>query len=585
MNPMNRALLVGINEYPTPHPKLKGCVNDVEDMADYLVQSMNYSYEAITPLYDGRATKKRITDELRSMIASSVRGDHLLFYFSGHGAQILSFDFNEPDGVDEVICPVDFDWGNLPSSALTDNELGSIISMVPAGVALTLIIDACHSGDLARGLGDPSRAPRFLPPPPDIARRMKGKARKRILADKSIDGTQFSLVSACESAQVAADTSFDGRANGAFSYFWMKRLKAGKGKTLGELLAEVAADLKSFNMTPTYEGSPMLRESTFLISPPPSTRALVASTQVIRSRDAVVFEEKWQAPVLGMNIGVQVQILGSSDGFIFNLTCMVGIPLTWSFRIGGDTTQQVDLGYGIRLVLAINGWAEANQAVNFNLAISVAPPFFLPAITIVNQPITIPLSVEHRAIQPPLASAADFLALVQYATANPRLPKASPRSAPKPVRSREEGAIFTYNTFEIPFVGGLFGMSYNLRFGDMQSADYHISWGNGKLRREPTVRLDPPGSGNVYFTPEFWLDEDETRCNFIIHFGVTALWRGTAYITVNYTNGDILSPPIVKSIGGNASSRMMDRDPAEYMQELGEELAMENPEGGGSIRA
>jgi hypothetical protein len=51
---MNRALLVGINSYPGA--PLNGCVNDVTDMANFLVDNCNFTMSDIRLLTDARAT-------------------------------------------------------------------------------------------------------------------------------------------------------------------------------------------------------------------------------------------------------------------------------------------------------------------------------------------------------------------------------------------------------------------------------------------------------------------------------------------------------------------------------------------------
>ncbi|MFH1476981.1 MAG: caspase family protein [Verrucomicrobiota bacterium] len=51
---MNRALLVGINAYPDA--PLRGCVNDVTDMANFLVARRGFAQADIRLLSDRRAT-------------------------------------------------------------------------------------------------------------------------------------------------------------------------------------------------------------------------------------------------------------------------------------------------------------------------------------------------------------------------------------------------------------------------------------------------------------------------------------------------------------------------------------------------
>src|SRR6516162_11950800 len=106
---MNRAFLVGINKYPSQ--PLKGCVNDVVDMANFLVSKCNFAMEDIRLLVDERATKAAIIERLDWLLKGLKSGDRILFHYSGHGVQLPARNIQgEVDSLDEAICPVDFDW-------------------------------------------------------------------------------------------------------------------------------------------------------------------------------------------------------------------------------------------------------------------------------------------------------------------------------------------------------------------------------------------------------------------------------------------------------------------------------------------
>jgi hypothetical protein len=62
-------------------------------------------------LSDKRATKKAILEGLKALIAKGGTGDTLVFHYSGHGSQVRCTEGDElADGLDEIICPWDFDW-------------------------------------------------------------------------------------------------------------------------------------------------------------------------------------------------------------------------------------------------------------------------------------------------------------------------------------------------------------------------------------------------------------------------------------------------------------------------------------------
>src|SRR5258708_24167619 len=126
---MNRALLVGINKYPGAG--LDGCINDVEDMAQFLVKKHLLKEQEIRLLTDARATKSAIVERLHWLVKGGKRGDRLLFHYSGHGAKAPTRNpEGELDGKDEVICPVDFDWTD--HHMIRDKEFDKLYSVVPA---------------------------------------------------------------------------------------------------------------------------------------------------------------------------------------------------------------------------------------------------------------------------------------------------------------------------------------------------------------------------------------------------------------------------------------------------------------------
>lgn len=97
-----KALLVGINAYPGA--PLNGCVNDVEDIAQFLVIQHGFKEENIRMLVDGRATTSAILERLE-WLAATKEGGKAYFHYSGHGAQIPSRNGDgEVDNQLEVIC-------------------------------------------------------------------------------------------------------------------------------------------------------------------------------------------------------------------------------------------------------------------------------------------------------------------------------------------------------------------------------------------------------------------------------------------------------------------------------------------------
>ena len=268
---MKKAVLVGINIYPDPDNELKGCINDITDMADFITKKKSFKMPDVRLLTDDRATKENITDRLKWLVTGAKSGDQLLFHYSGHGAQMVTrAKTGEPDKLDEVICPYDFDWTD--ETALRDKEFAKIFSKIPKGVQFIWISDSCHSADLSRGIKKPGMAifkARTMIPPPDIAWRNRSidatPLKLRELA-KTAKMRNLALISGCKSEQESADAVFNKRANGALTYFLLKSLTATSGKKdkLNTLVANINKSLKNAG----YEQEPQVEGSKELIAKP-----------------------------------------------------------------------------------------------------------------------------------------------------------------------------------------------------------------------------------------------------------------------------------------------------------------------------
>jgi hypothetical protein len=214
---MKKAVLVGINEYSSA--PLNGCVNDVNDMAEFLVSKCKYSEENIRLLTDDRATKARILERLEWLVAGAKAGDNLFFQYSGHGTQIVSRNKKEEiDGKDEVICCVNFDWDH-PSTYITDNEFMKIFNKCAnVGAKLWWISDSCHSGTLNRDALLGRLVPRMYPMHNDFSWRNRGAEKlNKTVKTKTSTTPNGIFISGCKDNQTSADAYFKGRYNGAFT--------------------------------------------------------------------------------------------------------------------------------------------------------------------------------------------------------------------------------------------------------------------------------------------------------------------------------------------------------------------------------
>ncbi len=165
--PLMRALLVGIADYPDAASRLEGPVNDVFSVSAAL-QELGFPADSIRVVLNERATTAGIRERLKWLLADAKPGDELFFFYAGHGAQIPGYGRDaEVDRVDECLVPYDFDWS--AGRAITDDEFCELYSQLPYEARFTAMLDCCHAGGMTRGGGVKTRG---LTPPDDIRHRM-----------------------------------------------------------------------------------------------------------------------------------------------------------------------------------------------------------------------------------------------------------------------------------------------------------------------------------------------------------------------------------------------------------------------------
>lgn len=280
-----RALLVGINDY-RGISDLRGCINDVTNMRDVLRNYLGFTNTEIRVATDARATKAGILSRLDWLVKGAKAGDFLVFHYSGHGSQIRDRDGDElEDGMDELICPQDFDWDG---TYITDDDLHERFSALPKGVLLEVFLDSCHSGtglrdvdfgrpaDLGPATATPASVPRYLPPPVDILCRHEGE-EDELKQIKLFDGLRDAkeavhhiLWAGCRSDQTSADAFIDNTYNGAFTYYFCYHMRRSNGQlSRKELLTRIRASLRhgGYSQVPQLETEATVRAARALTAP------------------------------------------------------------------------------------------------------------------------------------------------------------------------------------------------------------------------------------------------------------------------------------------------------------------------------
>ena len=267
----NKALLVGINKYPDPRNELRGCVNDILDMEHFITDTNKvYPKQNIKKLTNKDATKKGILTHLKWLIEGSEAGDQLLFHYSGHGAQAPTlFTSLEKDGLDEIICPYDFDGTNKTS--LRDKEFAQLFAGIPKGVHFVWISDSCHAEDLSRDPVITDETNKVKDTAYKHYRYFTGLTHFEKREDELNEQTGITigkiapiisplngaLLSACQSHELSADAYINNRFNGAFTHYLIENLnKYSETKNMKAIIELVNKDLakNGYDQSPQSEG-------------------------------------------------------------------------------------------------------------------------------------------------------------------------------------------------------------------------------------------------------------------------------------------------------------------------------------------
>ena len=199
-----RALLFGINKYGGGND-LQGCINDIEDVKAKL--NKEFPDFEIIMYKNSQVTGKIFFNTIKEALLVMRSGDVLYIHYSGHGTQIPSSQ--EANGYHEALYLFD--------GAFIDDQIQTLQSMTPEGAKVIAKFDSCFSGDLLREcMGNPRYIKNKFYPLPGV------KIRKNVVnkfAKSTKDILKWVVFSGCSEEQTSADAYFNGRYNGAFTYF------------------------------------------------------------------------------------------------------------------------------------------------------------------------------------------------------------------------------------------------------------------------------------------------------------------------------------------------------------------------------
>ena len=230
---MKRALLVGINYIGTQN-ELRGCINDINNVASYLQTTRSYPSGSCIVLSDvapRKPTRANILAAFNELLQGVRAGDELWFHYSGHGSLQRDYNGDEESGSDSCICPLDYNRVGLITDDVVRSELAA---RVPAGARLYIVLDMCHSGtgcDLRHKFDDTSYLVNEAASLPQTYEPTAWALRQTSYEFKRYAKTagEVFCISGCQDTQTSADAYLGGQAAGALTHSLLQSLKANPG--------------------------------------------------------------------------------------------------------------------------------------------------------------------------------------------------------------------------------------------------------------------------------------------------------------------------------------------------------------------
>jgi len=220
-----------------------------------LIENYGFSEDNILMLTEDQdddsklPTAENIRNGFTWLLDGASGGDFLFFAYSGHGSQLPDKTGNEPDGKNEILCPLDLqdDWY---ANSISDDYLNDVFfNQLPDGVRCLLVYDCCHSGSMTdlsctRDLTPPGddcdvgdQGGRFLQPPDDITAAIdecretaqsNGCLKRGVTRDlDGFSGKRLWTISGCQDNQTSADATIGGLRQGAMTWALLEALTEG----------------------------------------------------------------------------------------------------------------------------------------------------------------------------------------------------------------------------------------------------------------------------------------------------------------------------------------------------------------------
>lgn len=295
------ALLVGINDYPSPVRRLNGCINDVYLQRELLIYRFGFNPNNIMVLTDDsnlKPTRDNILQAFQSHLIDQARpGDVVVFHYSGHGSRVIDPNPLAPQpeySYNGTLVPYDGaaiaeQENKLIVPDITGRTLFLLMESIKTDY-LTVVLDSCYAGASTRGnatvRADSSRLSRSNAQL--VASDAEFELQKRLLANLGWSEDEFQqrrrqgiargvALGSASRNQEALDAAFEGFHAGAFTYLltrylWQLTREEAAVNTATNLKrsTEITARASSRTQVPTFEYAEVGHQAAPLYFTPPS---------------------------------------------------------------------------------------------------------------------------------------------------------------------------------------------------------------------------------------------------------------------------------------------------------------------------
>jgi hypothetical protein len=267
----HHAVLIGINSYP--EKPLKGCVQDVQAIKEYLNEmpiSIGIQIFTATQTEDPNScrpsedaqlwpTYNNVKSGLEKIISKAKLGGFVYIHYSGHGTRMEPSHESTNQYTGDLALNLLEGVNGSDIRYLRGLELANLIGeMVTKRLMVTLALDCCFSGGISRH--DDPYGVRSLPYNSEVdatypihyenlSHQADGLAFRNIsmLPSWLINPDGYTILTACGPHEVAREVKFeDGQRHGALSYLLLRTLikLSGSGKAQLEIYQHVRATFR-----------------------------------------------------------------------------------------------------------------------------------------------------------------------------------------------------------------------------------------------------------------------------------------------------------------------------------------------------